>query len=109
MVDWAAYVALTHLGLPVAPANLCARILGASLGFVLNGTYTFRAAEGARLGWRRFLRFAASWLTMTLLSTLAMLWFDAHHGLAYSWIAKPLVDAVLAILGFLVSRYWIYR
>jgi hypothetical protein len=75
----------------------------------LNGMFTFRDSEGARLGWARLLKFIASWGLMTLLSTLAMLWIEAHHGLGASWMMKPCVDLVLAALGFLASRYWIYR
>lgn len=108
-VDWLAYVLLTSLGLAVVPANLAGRVCGAMLGFTLNGLFTFRGSEGARLGWRRLLKFLLSWGVMTAASTVAMAWIDAHHGLGASWVAKPFVDLALAALGFLVSRHWIYR
>jgi len=108
-VDWLAYVLLTSAGLAVVPANLVARVCGAALGFMLNGMFTFRGAEGARLGWPRLLKFLVSWGVTATLSTFAMAWIDANHGLGASWIAKPLVDLGLAALGFMISRYWIYR
>lgn len=109
LVDWLAYVLLTWAGVPVAAANVAARACGATLGFTLNGAYTFRGDEGARLGWPRLLKFLAVWGVMTVLSTLAMAGIEASHGLGASWLAKPLVDLALAVLSFLASRHWIYR
>lgn len=108
-VDWLIYVLLTSVGVAVVPANLVGRVCGAALGFTLNGVFTFRGAEGARLGWPRLLKFLVSWGLMTLLSTLAMAWTNAEFGLGTSWVLKPMVDFALAVAGFLVSRYWIYR
>ncbi|GAB6195007.1 GtrA family protein [Lysobacter xanthus] len=109
LLDWLGFVALTSLGVATVPSNIAGRILGAALGFWLNGVLTFRQAGEGRLGWRRFLRFLASWSTMTLLSTLAVHAIDAGAGLQWAWMLKPAVDAALAALGFIVSRYWIYR
>jgi hypothetical protein len=71
--------------------------------------FTLRGTEGARLGWPRLLKFLAVFCVITALSTLAMAWIDANHGLGASWLAKPVVDLLLAAFGFLTSRYWIYR
>lgn len=109
LLDWLIYVILTQFGLHVVAANLLARAGGASAGFALNGVFTFRDRDGARLGWRRFSRFAVTWLLMALLSTLALWLIDRQFGLQVSWFAKPAVDAALAVLGFLLSRHWIYR
>jgi len=109
LLDWLCYVSLTHLGLPVIESNIVGRVCGAAIGFLLNGAFTFRGNEGARLGWRRLSRFIATWTLMTALGTLAVVQVDAQLGLQASWIAKPLVDVVLAGMGFLASRYWIYR
>lgn len=109
LVDWLCYVVLTSVGTAVIPANIAARVSGATLGFLLNGAFTFRGSEGARLGWRRLLKFTLAWTLMTALGTLAVALVDARYGLQASWLAKPVVDVLLAGLGFLVSRYWIYR
>lgn len=110
LVDWAAFVALSALAVPVAPANLCGRVAGALFGFWLNARYTF-AGSGwwSRLGRRALARFALTWLAMALVSTLAMLALERLLGLQAAWLGKPLVDGCLAVLGFLLSKYWIYR
>lgn len=109
-LDWACFVALTALGVAVPPANLAARVAGACLGFWANGRFTFAApGERARLGRHRFLRFAVFWLAMTALSTWAVTALDQWQGLHAAWLGKPLVDAVLAAMGFVAAKYWIYR
>ena len=110
LLDWACFVALTALGVAVLPANLVGRVAGASLGFWANGRFTF-AKPGAppRLGRRRLLRYVLFWLAMSVLSTLAVMGLDQLHGLHAAWLGKPLVDAVLAAMGFLAAKYWIYR
>ncbi|KFN49402.1 hypothetical protein N790_05330 [Arenimonas malthae CC-JY-1] len=110
LADWACFVALTALGVPVVPANLAGRVAGASLGFWANGRYTFaRPGEPPRLGRRRLARYLAFWLAMSVLSTVAVMGLDAMRGLHAAWLGKPLVDAALAALGFVAAKYWIYR
>ena len=55
LADWAAFVGLSALGVPIAGANIAARAGGASLGFWLNGRITFADGGQQRLGGRRFL------------------------------------------------------
>jgi putative flippase GtrA len=109
LADWLLFVVLTGLGLGVVPGNLLARVAGASLGFWLNGRYTFSREGQAQLGGRRLLRFVIFWLAVTALSTLAMHQIDQMQGLRAAWLGKPLVDGALAVLGFFASRHWIYR
>ncbi len=108
LLDWGVMVALSHFGLPVRQANVAGRVSGALLGFWLNGRITFAGAETS-LGRTQFLRFLMMWLVMTLLSTLAIGSIDDYLGLKWAWLAKPAVELVLGVLGFLVSRHWIYR
>lgn len=110
LLDWACFVALTALGVAVLPANLVGRVAGASLGFWANGRFTFaKPGEPPRLGRRRLLRYVLFWLAMSALSTLAVMGLDQLHGLHAAWLGKPLVDALLAAMGFLAAKYWIYR
>ncbi len=110
MLDWSVFVALSALGLDAVPANLAGRVAGAILGFWLNGRYTFASREdGARLGWSRFARFLAVWIPATVLSTWMILLVEQRLGLQLAWLAKPLVEGVLAVLTFAASRYVIYR
>jgi putative flippase GtrA len=108
-VDSLLFVLLTWLGFPVAPSNVAARVAGACLGFVLNHRFTFRH-QGRRSARRRaFVRFLVFWVATTAISTLAVDSVDRMAGLQFAWIGKPLVDGLLAVLGFIASKYWIYR
>lgn len=108
LLDWGVMVMLSHIGLPVRQANVAGRISGAMLGFWLNGRITF-AGEHTQVGRAQFLRFLAMWLVMTLLSTIAIGAIDDYLGLKWAWLAKPAVEIVLGVIGFLVSRHWIYK
>lgn len=109
LLDWAVFVATTALGLPAAPANLLARVSGALLGFWLNGRVTFARDGAARLGWGRFVRFALVWLALTAVSTWLVAMVAARFGLHYAWLAKPVVEAALALPAFFLWRQLVYR
>jgi hypothetical protein len=49
------------------------------------------------------------WLCTTTLSTLAMGAIDDVFGLQWAWLAKPAVELLLGVCGFLLSRYWVYK
>ena len=110
LLDWLVFVIATAAGLPVVPGNIAGRVAGALLGFWLNGRVTFADAQGgARLGWRRFLRFSVAWLVMTAVSSW-LLEVAAHHlGLQLAWLAKPLVEGGLAVVAFFVWRHLVFR
>lgn len=106
-VDAGAFILLTYLGVPVVPANIVARVTGATLGFLLNRHYTFR--DGSRAVGGAFLRFVVLWLATTVLSTILVSVVAAALGLKGAWLAKPLVDAVLAGLSFVAAKWWVFR
>lgn len=108
LIDWGVVVGLTHLGVPVAPANVLGRITGALLGFWLNGKLTF-AGDRNTIGAAQFQRFMMMWVTTTLLSTWALTQVDDLFGLRWVWLGKPAIELALGAVGFLLSRYWIYR
>lgn len=109
VLDWGVFVVATALGMPVAPGNLLGRVSGALLGFWLNGRYTFAAQGEQRHGWKRFARFLALWLLMTVISTWLIDWVAYSLGLQYAWLGKPLVEAGLAGVSFLLLRHVVYR
>lgn len=109
LLDWLLLVALTALGMPVAPANLASRTSAALLGFWLNGRYTFADGNGQRLGWRRFTRFWLLWLAITAISTVLVAVVASRLGLHQAWLAKPLVEAGLAVVSFFALRHWVFR
>jgi putative flippase GtrA len=108
LLDWGVMVALSHFGLRIGVANVAGRVSGALLGFWLNGKITFTGDEHV-VGRRQLLRFVTVWLVMTLLSTVAIESIDGLVGRKWAWLAKPMVEAVLGLIGFLASRHWIYR
>ena len=109
VVDWGVFVLLSALGMAAAPANVSGRVVGAVLGFLLNGHVTFGQPDAPRIGWRRFARFALLWACLTVLSTVLVTWVAAAMGLSMAWLAKPLVEGCLAVASFLLSRHWVYR
>jgi putative flippase GtrA len=109
LLDWSVFVGSTALGVPVSAANLAGRITGASLGFWLNGHLTFRGEVPIRLIGRPLKRFIAMWLLLTLLGTLMVMVVGSQASLRAAWLAKPIVEAVLAAISFVTCRYWVYR
>ena len=110
LVDWGVFVAVSAFGVPVSASNLVGRASGAILGFWLNGSYTFRSADGRRAtGWGNGGKFLVTWVVMSLLSTLCVAYVDQLVGLRWAWVGKPLIDGLLAALGFLLARNWVFR
>ena len=108
LLDWGVTVCLSHLGMLIQPANITGRVSGAMLGYWLNGKFTF-ADEHCAMGRVQFQRFAFIWLCMTAASTVAVGAVDDVLGLKWAWLAKPLVEIALGLVGFVLSRHWIYR
>lgn len=108
LLDWGVFVALTRFGIAVTPANVTGRITGAMLGYWVNGKWTF-ASERTAVGRLQFQRFLLMWVTTTLLSTWAIGHVDDYLGLRWAWLAKPLIEILLGLVGFVLSRCWIYK
>ena len=107
LVDWGVMVLLSHW-MPVKPANVCGRVAGALLGYVLNGRITF-AAEDCKPGPTQFRRYLLMWLGTTWISTWAMGAIDTGLGLQWARWAKPGVEFALGVVGFVLSRHWVYK
>ena len=116
VVDTLLLVAMTHAGVSVEVANPLSRAMAAVLGLLLNSSITFgQRGQPRRLPQTGMIvRYVVMWVSMTLLSTALISWL---HDLRpddiarASWIAisKISVEALLFLLSFLVSRYWVYR
>ena len=111
-LDAALFAVLVVAGVAVTPANVTARACAAGAGFVLNRYWTFgHRGDDARRLLGSLARFGALWAAMTVLSTLGIQALRAAYGSedTVAILAKLAVEAVLAVLSFLVSRYWVFR
>jgi putative flippase GtrA len=108
-LDWGLFVVLTHLRVPVAVANPMARLCVVAFGFWLHGVYTFAGPGGRNLGWRQVLRYVPNWIALTAIGTVALATIEARFGLHVTWIAKPAIEACLAVVSFFTLRYWVFR
>lgn len=108
-LDWALFVVLTSLDMPVAAANPAARLCVVAFGFWLHGVYTFADDGEHNLGWAQFSRYAPTWIALTVAGTLALAAVESRFGLQATWLAKPAVEAVLAVASFFALRYWVFR
>jgi putative flippase GtrA len=108
LVDWGVLVAFTHLGMAVVPANIAGRVAGALLGYWLNGKVTFAGDEHA-IGPNQLRRYLMMWVATTAVSTWSLGSIDHWLGLQWAWLAKPAVEAILGVVGFVLSRHWVYR
>ena len=108
LVDWGVMVALSHFGMRIGPANVAGRISGALLGYWANGKLTF-AGDDTAIGRTQLLRFLAMWVVTTAISTWAMAHIDEIFGRGWAWLAKPGIEVVLGVLGFVLSRHWVYK
>lgn len=109
VVDWGVFVGLTALRVPAAEANVAGRVVGALVGFTLNGSITFRQDSAPRFGAHRLLRYAVLWVGLTILSTVLITLTAEQSSLHRAWAVKPLVEAALGIASFFACRHWVYR
>jgi putative flippase GtrA len=105
VLDWVVFAVLHALsGASVLP-NVAGRVAGALLGFAINSRWTFGGAPA----WHgpRLRRFVVLWLALTAASSL-LVW-AAARGLPPGWVylAKPAIEGLLAVIGFLAWRGWI--
>lgn len=108
LVDWGVLVALTHWGMAVVPANVAGRVAGALLGFWLNGKLTF-AGDEHEIGRTQLRRYIIMWVGTTIVSTWSLGAVDHSLELKWVWLAKPGIEFILGVVGFLLSRHWVYR
>lgn len=108
LLDWGVLVLLSHAGMSIAAANIIGRVAGACLGFWLNGRLTF-AGDDTLVGRTQFVRFGILWLGTTLVSTWSLGVIDRVVGRGWAWLAKPAVELLLGVAGFIGSRHWVYR
>ena len=108
VVEYGLMLALSQWVMPVEPANVIGRICGAVLGFWLNGKWTF-AGDDTHVGRHAFARFVAMWAALTVVNTWIVHAIDHHWGLHMAQLLKPGADLLSGMIGFVLSRHWVYR
>lgn len=108
-LDSTLFIALSAAGVAVIPANIAGRLAGACLGYWLNGRYTFAHQGQPRLSGRHLRRFVVAWSLLTALSSALLYIVEARSNLHMAWLAKPVIEAINAAIGFVVWRQWVYR
>jgi len=107
-IDTGVFILLHWAGVALLPANVSSRVLAALASFYLNGRFSFAGHGEARPQALRLGRYVVWWLLMTAIST-AVLWAcNQAFGESSVYAAKPVVEFVLAVIAFFVSRHWIY-
>ena len=109
VVDSVVFIILSAAGIPPWWSNVAGRVAGAMVGFWANGKITFGSPGRPRFGYRRFARFLVSWTAITALSTVLVTGLADRLSLETAWVAKPVVEACLAVATFVISRQWVYR
>ena len=85
------------------------KVLQAIAGKPMLGHVVDAAQGRPRLDRQHLLRFVLAWLALTALSTLLVAQVAGRIDLHAAWLAKPAVEAALAVLGFVVWRQWVFR
>jgi putative flippase GtrA len=112
ILDSTAFSLLIYLGIPTTSANVLSRAAAAVFGFGFNRYVTFGQREETmrRLAGSLF-RYIVLWLVLTSASTLLILALARSFGdeVGERIVYKLSVEAVLAVISFLASRYWVHR
>jgi len=113
IIDVTLFIGLFSLfGFPVL-FNITSRAIAAVTGYYLNGIVTFKVGQtiGAK---KRKLRFLMLWIGMTFLSSIAItmiMYLSERNGWPPNMIAisKPLIEAALFLLSFLIQKIWVFN
>ena len=107
-VDIFAFAFFRFLALPLMVANPLARLMGALTAFTLNRQWTFKRVSPGT--WRReFARYALLWCFSTLCSTSALAALIHAFPKGDDVLFKVLVECVIVVMNFVVSRVWVFR
>lgn len=108
-IDWALFAGLTLAGLPIGWSNLISRLAAAMVGYLLNGAVTFRSNGAGELNRRALIRYLTLWIALTALSTILVSVIGNYSNAGTTRLAKPAVEAFLAVISFITMKFWVYR
>lgn len=110
LMDAGIYAVAIAAGMDNAVANPLSRAVAAAMGFAAHRRFTFSAdATSITDAAQSLLRYALVWVGLTVLSTSALGSISAALSPAAAVLAKPLLEAVLALISFLLLKAWVYQ
>lgn len=108
VLDFLLFLLLQKMGIFLVVANVISRLSAATAGYYLNRKYTFSVRQSH--GYSMVFRYWSFWIFMTILSSILILTWTTLLGDRYSaGFGKFIVESVLCVLGFFVSKMWVYR
>lgn len=108
-LDTGLYAAATLAGLPIALANPLSRAIAAIAGYFAHRHLTFAARSRDAVEPAERLRYVLVWVALTLISTQTLAAIASHADSVTTMVAKPFVEAVLALISFSLLKLWVYR
>lgn len=112
LLDATLFGVLLSVGLGIPAANVLSRATAAAGGFLANRYLTFGKRSDTVASFAgSLLRFITLWVVMTFISTSLILAVTHNWGaeLGTQVAGKLVVEAVLAVISFLISKYWVFR
>lgn len=108
VLDFLLFLFFQKLGIALVIANSVSRLTAATAGYYLNKKFTF--SVGHVTGHAMMLRYWFFWALMTVLSSLLIFsWAKLLDDLSSIGLGKFVVESFLCLLGFVVSKTWVYR
>ena len=106
--DFLLFLLLHQVGFSILFSNTVSRLSAATLGYLFNKKYTFSIEQVQ--GYSMVLRYWVFWALMTCLSSLLIWqWSTLFKESLHLGIGKFSIESVLCIVGFFISKRWIYK
>ena len=106
--DWLCFHLLVHATHDASISNLLSRSLAIPVSFYMQRRFTFRAHEAGH-STAAWLRFLVLWCGGTAFGAVVLEFVRARYGENAASAAKLLVEALIAVVNFVVLRHWVYR
>ena len=108
-LDTVIYTVTTWAGLPIPWANPLSRASAAAAGYFAHRQLTFAASATSPIPLDQMLRYLLVWCALTAVSTLSLFSIAGAASAQMAIVAKPLIEALLAGISFLMLKHWVYR
>ena len=115
--DIVLFLLMQQAGFSIFLSNTVSRLSAATLGYLFNRKFTFEVASLERTntsnkfqGYSMALRYWVFWAVMTGISSLLIWqWSTLFKNSFHIGLGKLSIEAVLCIVGFFVSKRWVYQ